>query len=98
MPSWWMTLDEVAGSFTALAEPDSTTVYAAELARIDQREGSTVWLTYEDVVAYRIQEWSRDGELRGDHPLDPPRDVATGLPFDRRDRPLAVGGGTPGRL
>jgi len=98
MPSWWITLDEIGGSFPALAAPESMTIYAAQLATVDQRDGSTVWLAYDDVVASRIQEWSRDGELRTDYSVDPVRALATSLPFDRREGLLAVGDGAIGRL
>ena len=98
MPSWWMTLDEIAGSFPALVESRSTTMYAAQLATVDQRDGSTVWLTYDDVVASRIQEWSRDGELRTEYSVDPVRALATSLPFDRREGLLVVGDEALGRL
>jgi hypothetical protein len=98
MPSWWLTLDGIGGSYTALTEPRSTTIFAAQLAAVHQRDGTTVWLAYEEVVASRLQEWSRDGQLLTDHPIDPVRGVTTGLPFDRREGVLAVGEGAIGRL
>ena len=98
MPSWWMTLDEIAGSFPTLVEPKSTTIYAAQLATVEQADGSTVWLTYDDVVASRIQEWSREGELLTEYSVDPVRALATSLPFDRREGLLVVGDEALGRL
>jgi hypothetical protein len=95
LASWWMTLDGIGGSFPALAGPDSATIYAAEIPTIDERPGTTVWLTYDDVATSRVQEWSRHGELRREYGVEPVRELRTGLPFDRRAGLLAPAGEAP---
>jgi hypothetical protein len=92
----WLVFDEVGQGFKGLPVQASRPLVAVRLSVPVRPVGTTEWLTYDEVLADRIQVWSGPGSPDRDDAWDGPVPVHTNLPFDRRPDALDLARQFPG--